>query len=64
MEKVDIAALLAQLEHLCQSCGGSGENDDEGDVEVCPTCDGAGYELTPDGELFAAFVERHLRHPG
>jgi len=64
VKEIEIAALLAQLEHLCPTCKGSGEYDDERDVEACPTCDGAGYELTEDGKMIVDFVQRHLRRPG
>jgi hypothetical protein len=64
VEKIDVAALIAQLEHLCQGCGGSGKDDGGGDILDCAFCDGSGYELTDEGKLFMEFISRHLECEG
>jgi predicted methyltransferase len=64
--------MLSRLEQPCSACQGSGidedgdeyededELNDDGELR-CSICNGAGMQLTADGELFVEFMFRHLR---
>ena len=56
---IEILNNIIELDYKCKWCYGEGTIATETDNEICASCNGAGFELSTEGEAIMKLVRRH-----